>query len=248
MAITAGKTAKEKISRKFLPSIATIVEVIIEPDKNPDILDVYLNEYAKPFFSEISASIVSDGACLNPLAKRSSDFDINTKNTLGAQASDSLLNIVKIVPVFNIGNFRLNMSIMNPAKSFAINEKKITAPSRAPNDLLFPPNSSTMNTGKSEKIMDDAIPQQKCIPQSHKMVWFLTLSEVICKKRIVVIASIQQIIPLYFIRKLPHAVIQFSHKFVYILCTRSCVFPFFYYHNFLITPDFEATRIFGNYF
>ena len=114
--------------------------------------------------------MVSDGACLSPFANRSSDFDIKTKKTLGAQASDNLLNTVKIVPAFSIGNLRLNMSIMKPAKSFAVKERKITAPSRAPKDLLFPPNSSTINTGRREKIIEDAMPQQKCIPQSHKII------------------------------------------------------------------------------
>ena len=156
-------------------------DVTIDPNKKPEIFVVYLKEYARPFLSEFSASIVSEGACLSPFANRSSDFDINTKNTLGAHASDNLLNTVKIVPAFSIGNLRLNISIMNPAKSFAINERKITAPSRAPNDLLFPPNSSTINTGKSEKIIEDAMPQQKCIPQSHKTIRFLDLSALICK-------------------------------------------------------------------
>ena len=83
--IAAGMIANEKIRRKFLPISATIVDVIMDPNKKPEMLVVYLREYAKPFFSEISANIVSDGACLSPFANRSSDFDINTKKTLGAQ-------------------------------------------------------------------------------------------------------------------------------------------------------------------
>ena len=43
-AMTAGRTAKEKINRKFFPIIATMLEVTIDPNKKPEMLVVYLKE------------------------------------------------------------------------------------------------------------------------------------------------------------------------------------------------------------
>lgn len=88
-------------------------------------------------------------------------------------ASENLLSVVKYIPNFNIGNFFLKISIINPANNFAINDKNITEPSRRPKDFELPPNSSTINIGNSEKIIDEAIPQQKCIQHKQFTIWLL---------------------------------------------------------------------------
>ena len=64
---------------------------------------------------------------------------------------------------------------MNPANNFAINDKNITDPSSNPNDLLLPPSSSTIKIGRSEKTIEDAIPQEKCIQHSQIIMLLLFL-------------------------------------------------------------------------
>jgi hypothetical protein len=95
---------------------------------------------------------------------------IKTMNIFGARAIANLPIVAKIAPTLKIGNFFLKMSIINPAKHFVIKENKTTDPSKKPNDLLFPPSSLTINIGNREEIMDDAIPQAKCIQQIHIIV------------------------------------------------------------------------------
>jgi hypothetical protein len=95
---------------------------------------------------------------------------MKTQQTLNERAKNNLLRTVRTAPVTSIGFFFLNISIKNPAHSFAMNDRKVTVPSSRPNDLVVPPSSSTIKMGRREKIMEVAMPQKRCIPQIQTIV------------------------------------------------------------------------------